>query len=203
MPRRRSSPRRRGAAGRGAAAAPKPLNLADLRHHIYVMEGALARAVDYGAKQLNREILAVMPGVFMLEGEAQARGVYLDGYGVFFDVRVPMMRQSMVWSLRMMLDQDDAETQAAINELRRELQGVTDPATRASIEQALRQLERQARRPARRATAGRARRGDARAAAPGVGAAKLGCRHHVPRPAPPPADSIVGEGSRTAPTPKP
>src|SRR6187401_345084 len=88
--------------------AQKPINLAEIRHHIYVMEGALARAVDYGAKQLNREILAVMPGVFMLEGEARARGVHLDGYGVFFDVRVPMMRQSMVWSLRMMLDQGDA-----------------------------------------------------------------------------------------------
>ena len=59
------------------AAAPKPVNLNDMRHHIYVMEGALARAVDYGAKALNREILAVMPGVFMLAGEAQARGVYL------------------------------------------------------------------------------------------------------------------------------
>src|SRR5688572_31465087 len=62
-----------------APAAPaKPVNLGDLRHHIYVMEGALARAVDYGAKQLNREILQVMPGVFMLEGEARARGVHLD-----------------------------------------------------------------------------------------------------------------------------
>ena len=123
------------------AAAPKPLNLADLRHHIYVMEGALARAVDYGAKQLNREILAVMPGVFMLEGEARARGVHLDGYGVYFDVRVPMMRQSMMWSLRMMLDQDDAQTQNSINEIRRSLQGVTDPATRASLERLLKQLE--------------------------------------------------------------
>ena len=120
-----------------AAAPPKPLNLADLRHHIYVMEGALARAVDYGAKQLNREILAVMPGVFMLEGEARARGVHLDGYGVFFDVRVPMMRQSMMWSLRMMLDQDDAQNQAAINDLRKSLQGVTDPNTRASLEKAV------------------------------------------------------------------
>ena len=55
-------------------AAAKPINMGDLRHHIYVMEGALARAVDYGAKQLNREILAAMPGVFMLEGEARARG---------------------------------------------------------------------------------------------------------------------------------
>src|SRR5262245_57591185 len=93
------------------AAAAKPVSAGDMRHHIYVMEGALARAVDYGAKQLNREILQVMPGVFMLEGEARARGVHLDGYGVFFDVRVPMMRQSMVWSLRMMMEQGDANTQ--------------------------------------------------------------------------------------------
>lgn len=124
-----------------APAPAKPANLSDLRHHIYVMEGALARAVDYGAKQLNREILQVMPGVFMLEGEARARGVHLEGYGVFFDVRVPMMRQSMVWSLRMMLDQDDAQTMASIQELRKSMQGITDPVTRASMERAIKQLE--------------------------------------------------------------
>ena len=127
-----------------AQAPSKPLNLADLRHHIYVMEGALARAVDYGAKQLNREILAVMPGVFMLEGEARARGVHLDGYGVFFDVRVPMMRQSMMWSLRLMLDQDEAKTQQAIEDVRQSMKGVTDPQTRAQLERLLKQLERQA-----------------------------------------------------------
>jgi len=125
------------------ASAGKPVSLADMRHHIYVMEGALARAVDYGAKQLNREISTAMPGVFMLEGEARARGVHLESYGVFFDVRVPMMRQSMVWSLRMMLDQDDAANQVAINDLRRSMQGVTDPNQRATMEKALRQLERQ------------------------------------------------------------
>jgi hypothetical protein len=77
----------------------------------------------------------------MLEGEARARGVYLDAYGVFFDVRVPSMRQSMVWSMRVMMD--DAANQATINELRKSMQGVTDPNTRASIERAVRQLERQ------------------------------------------------------------
>jgi hypothetical protein len=126
-----------------SAQTGKPVNLAEMRHHIYVMEGALARAVDYGAKQLNREILAAMPGVFMLEGEARARGVHLESYGVFFDVRVPMMRQSMVWSLRMMLDQDDAANKIAINELRQSMEGVTDPNRRAQMEKALRQLERQ------------------------------------------------------------
>lgn len=122
-------------------APAKPANSGDLRHHIYVMEGALARAVDYGAKQLNREILQVMPGVFMLEGEARARGVHLEGYGVFFDVRVPMMRQSMVWSLRMMLDHDDAQTMASINELKKSMEGVTDPVARANMERVIKQLE--------------------------------------------------------------
>ena len=126
------------------AGPAKPINMGDLRHHIYVMEGALARAVDYGAKQLNREILQVMPGVFMLEGEARARGVHLDGYGVFFDVRVPMMRQSMAWSLRMIFEQDDAQTQQSISDVRRNLQGITDPATRASLERLLKQLESRA-----------------------------------------------------------
>ena len=102
-----------------------------MRRHIYVMEGALAQAVDFGAKQLNRQILAVMPGVFMLEGEARARGVHLDGYGVFFDVRVPMMRQSMVWSLRMMMDQDDAANQALVNDLRKTDAGHHRSRTRA------------------------------------------------------------------------
>ncbi len=115
----------------------------DMHHHIYVMEGALARAVDYGAKQLNRQILAAMPGVFVLEGEARARGVQLEGYGVFFDVRVPMMRQSMVWSMRMMMEQNDANTQATINEIRKGMQGITDPATRAQMEAAIRRLEKQ------------------------------------------------------------
>ena len=126
------------------AAATKPVNMSDMRHHIYVMEGALARAVDYGAKALNREILSVMPGVFMLAGEAQARGVYLDGYGVYFDVQVPMMRQSMMWSVRTMLDQDNVAAQMAISDIRKIGQSITDPASRAAFERSLQQLERQA-----------------------------------------------------------
>src|SRR5262245_12555250 len=84
----------------------KPVDMSDLRHHIYVMEGALARAVNFGASRLTREVRAVIPDLFVLAGEAQARGVYLEGYGVFFDVEVPMLRQSMMWSLRTMMDQD-------------------------------------------------------------------------------------------------
>lgn len=126
------------------ATTTKPVNMSDMRHHIYVMEGALARAVDYGAKNLNREILAVMPGVFILAGEAQARGVYLEGYGVYFDVQVPMMRQSMMWSLRTMIDQDNAAAERAISDMRKVGPSITDPAARAVFERSLKQLESQA-----------------------------------------------------------
>ncbi|MGH9199961.1 MAG: hypothetical protein ACRD2A_01845 [Vicinamibacterales bacterium] len=134
-----------------ASAAPfaaqdpaKPVDLSELRHHIYVMEGALARAVNFGASRLTREVRMVIPDVYVLAGEAQARGVYLEGYGVFFDVEVPMLRQSMMWSLRTMMDQDDQATQAAITDLRNYLKGITNPATRASLESALKRLEVQA-----------------------------------------------------------
>jgi hypothetical protein len=182
-----------------AAAQPSPAaqasNLDDLRHHIYVMEGALARAVDYGAKQLNREMLSVMPGVYMLEGDARARGLHLDGYGVFFDVRVPMMRQSMVWSLRMMLDQDGAQAQANAREIREALKVITDPRQRASLEQKLNQLERQA---APGAAMGRTVGGGqvgANVAVPdpsagaGVGASAA-AGMAAPRPQAPPADPV-------------
>ena len=78
---------------------PEPLQ-ANLRHQIYLMEGALARAVNFGAASLNQEIRAVMPDMMVLAGESTARGFHLDGYGVFFDVEVPVLRQSMMWSLR-------------------------------------------------------------------------------------------------------
>ena len=121
-----------------------PADRSELRHQIYVMEGALARAVEFGAQRLNRELRTLAPEMFLLAGNAQARGVYLDGYGIFFDVSVPMLRQSMMWSLRMMLQQDDTSTKNAIAELRRHIQTETNPAARQSLESAIARLEAQA-----------------------------------------------------------
>jgi hypothetical protein len=132
------------AAQDAGAAAPRPPDRSDLRHQIYVMEGALSRAVEFGASRLNRELRSVAPEMFLLAGDAQARGVYLDGYWIFFDVAVPMLRQSMMWSLRMMLQQDDTGTKKAIAELRRHIQTETDPARRQNLEAAMTRLEQQA-----------------------------------------------------------
>jgi hypothetical protein len=126
------------------APAARPPDRSDLRHQIYVMEGALSRAVEFGAQRLNRELRTLAPEMFLLAGNAQARGVYLEGYGIFFDVSVPMLRQSMMWSLRMMLQQDDTSTKKAIAELRRHIQTETDPAARQSLESAIARLEAQA-----------------------------------------------------------
>ena len=102
-------------AGAGRRAAPSGQSIrSELRHQIYTMEGALARAVAFGAQRLNREIRSVVPEMIALSGEPQARGVYLEGYGVFFDVGVPVLHQSMVWSLRTMLGPDDPRAASAM-----------------------------------------------------------------------------------------
>ena len=80
--------------------------------------------------------------MLLMGGDARARGFRLDGFGVFFDVDVPAMRQSVVWSWRM-LDLTGGGAAGAIEELKAHLKTVTDPAQRETLDQAIRQLELQ------------------------------------------------------------
>jgi hypothetical protein len=105
------------------------------------MEGALARAVQFGAQQVNREIRTVSPELFSLAGEAQARGVYLEGYGVFFDVGVPVLRHSMLWSFRTMAAQDDRVLRDTIAVLKRQVAGMRDPSEKRNLEITISRLE--------------------------------------------------------------
>jgi hypothetical protein len=140
------------AAGKAQTPAPpptaspaitQPLDRSELRHQIYVMEGALVRAVSFGAQRLTREIRSVVPEMMTVSGEPQARGVYLEGYGVFFDVGVPILHQSMVWSLRTMLGQDDKGLLDALNVLKEQAKEARTPAGRLAIENAIARLELQ------------------------------------------------------------
>ena len=124
------------------AAAPRPIVRADLRRQIYVMEGALTRAVAFGAQRLNREIRSFAPEMIAISGDPQARGVYLDGYGVFFDVGVPILHQSMMWSLRTMLGPDSRGMAEALNVLKQMTKDLDGP-RRAAAENALTRLELQ------------------------------------------------------------
>ena len=123
-------------------AAARPMDHGNLRRHIYTMEGALARAVSFGASRLNREIRTAMPEVMALSGEPQARGVYLEGYGIYFDVSVPVLNQVMMWSLRTMMGPNDSVL-AAVQQLKQVAQVEKNQGTRSKIESSIALLESQ------------------------------------------------------------
>ena len=168
-------------------AGTRPMAAADLRRHIHIMEGALAKAVEYGARRLNREIRSAMPEVMALSGEPQARGVYLEGYGIYFDVSVPVLNQVMMWSLRTMMG-PDAGVITALNQLKSYVQTEKNPATRASLEGMIERLELQL-GPINAAGDQPAFPGNARPAAGTVGAAVVS--PDDPRPTP---DTKSGQG---------
>ena len=126
----------------GTAASPQdPLKA---RSNISIMEGVLERAVLLGANNLNRRVRAVAPqDVLLLAGETAVRGFRLEGHGVFFDVEVPVLRQSVAWSLRALMDQSGVPLSAAVHQLRAYVHSIPDVRTRQSLEQALQRVELQ------------------------------------------------------------
>jgi hypothetical protein len=128
------------AAAQSQTPAPRT-NAGDLRHHIFVLEGALARAVQYGAFLVNREMRGISPEMFSLAGEASARGVYLEEYGVYFDVGVPSLRPSMVWSFRQIQERDDRNTRQLIDDLKGMVGDERVPGKRRALEATIARLE--------------------------------------------------------------
>jgi hypothetical protein len=119
-------------------AQPRP-NLAAVRDQLRMMEGLLTQAVKTGGLSVGRRLQASEPASYFVAGDARARGFILDGYGIFFDVEVPMMRQSMVWSMRTLLL---GEQRKEMEDLRHIIANTPDGATRRQAEARLRQLER-------------------------------------------------------------
>ena len=78
-----------------ATAAP-----GDRRDDIKTLEAVLALAVKNGADKLALQMRASEPGSLFVIDTGRTRGFDLQGYGVFFDVDVPMMKQSVLWSTR-------------------------------------------------------------------------------------------------------
>ena len=125
------------------APAPKPDPQVAARYELAIMEDVLERAVQRGARMMGRQLQGAMPQMLLLGGDARARGFRLEGYGIFFDVDVPAMRQSVAWSWRT-LDLTNAGAAGAIETLRAHLKTVSDPALRRELDQLIRQLELQA-----------------------------------------------------------
>jgi hypothetical protein len=79
------------------------------RDDIRVMESVLMNALQKGAQDLARQMQVSAPGSLFVTGAGRARGFVLDGYGIFFDVDVPGMRQSVVWSAQMLQQAQERE----------------------------------------------------------------------------------------------
>lgn len=106
------------------------------RNQIRMMENVLTGAVRQGAESLARTMQVKEPGSLIVTGTARARGIVLEGYGVFFDVDVPMMKQSVVWSMQTL----ERERQRAA--LRQVIDTSPDTPARRFAEQQLRLLDR-------------------------------------------------------------
>jgi hypothetical protein len=125
-----------------APAAAQAPRAADRRDDIRTLEAVLTLAVKSGADKLAVQMRASEPGSLFVIDTGRTRGFDLQGYGVFFDVDVPMMRQSVVWTTRQLTQQDTRaqlenyiQTQPpgpardfAIRELRRMQPGMRQPA---------------------------------------------------------------------------
>jgi len=129
-------------AAQASKIAPKADPQEKARYQIAVMESVLETAVQRGATVMTRQWRSVAPEMLLIGGSARARGFRLDGYGLFFVVDVPAMRQSVVWTWRM-LDRDSGGASTAVQTLRNLIKGVPDSAQRKEAEQAIRRLEMQ------------------------------------------------------------
>lgn len=100
-----------GPAGAGRADADP------LTAQIQVLEHVLSRAVALSARGVEQQMPPWTPGLMLFAGPTQVRGFRLAGYGVFFDVECPVLRQSVLWSMEMM-DADLRRIRRALQELR-------------------------------------------------------------------------------------
>ncbi|MCE2539256.1 MAG: hypothetical protein J4G16_02390 [Acidobacteria bacterium] len=114
------------AQGAGPAGAERA-DADPLTAQIQVLEHVLSRAVALSARGVEQQMPPWTPGLMLFAGPAQVRGFRLAGYGVFFDVECPVLRQSVLWSLEMM-DADLRRIRGALQELR--LSGALPPVLR-------------------------------------------------------------------------
>ena len=109
------------------------------RNQIRLMEGVLVQAVRLGAEEVSTVMERFEPaGVTVLSGVPRARGFVLDSYGVFFDVEIPDMNQSVIWS--MMNVQRDRQVGNALDSLRAALDTMPDGPNRQQAQIALQQV---------------------------------------------------------------
>ena len=73
------------------------------RFQFQLMEGVLENAVRQGATEVAMRAQTSMPLGTLFMGRPKAKGFPLDGYGVVFDIEIPVIRESAVIASQMMV----------------------------------------------------------------------------------------------------
>jgi hypothetical protein len=113
-----------------SAAAPVPpkstLSSSERVSEVKVLEGVFVQAMNQGAADLVHQMQVIDPGSVAnaMISQAHARGISLEGYGVFFDVDVPLMNMSLIVTQRQALV---ADLRAKIDEATRLRAHATSP----------------------------------------------------------------------------
>ena len=115
----------------------------DSRYQLRIMERVFEQAVTHGAEQFASRIETSDPSSRInFAGVARAHGFRLDGYGVFFDVQVPMLRPSLNWVFRRLNQLDlrgriAANLEEALPVLREKMRSFDDEQLMENFERAL------------------------------------------------------------------
>ncbi len=111
-----------------------------LRYQLRVVERAFEEAVEHSARNFASSMEEATPGAARFMGNTGAHGFRLDGYGLFFDVQIPVLRRSLSWVFRH-LNRGPSELGPALQSLRQHMRSFDNVDVRDSLEEALRSIE--------------------------------------------------------------
>ena len=131
------------ALGAGVAAAQSTITREQLerRFNIRVFGNVLVNAAQHGAELLGVRVRQIDPNIILLSGTTpRAQGFLVDGHGLFFHVEIPEINPAI--DLYFQARSRNQAAEAAMSNIRRRLEIVTDPQERAVLDRDLRNLER-------------------------------------------------------------
>jgi len=111
-----------------------------LRFQLRVVERAFEETVEHSARNFASSMEEATPGAARFMGNTGAHGFRLDGYGLFFDVQIPVLRRSLSWVFRH-LNRGPSELGPTLQSLRQHMRSFDNVDVRDSLEEALRSIE--------------------------------------------------------------
>jgi hypothetical protein len=132
----------------GTAPVPPAIAQLQARQEVFVMEGILDGAVGYASQAVARKVAQGPVQEMLLAGVTRTRGFRLDGYGIFFDVEFPVVREAvsrMMWNVQSTPEAAQAIS-TALQSLSHDLDAMAqegDPRARQELQQRMKAFETQ------------------------------------------------------------